>query len=57
MWHPIKAVIPYTVIILYFAGFPTLLVQDTNQQIKDTWTLDNGTSSIPDITNITSDHH
>jgi len=57
MWHPIKVVIPYTVIILYFAGFPTLLVQDTKQHIKDTWTLDNETSSIPDITNITSDHH
>ena len=56
MWHPIKIVIPYTAIILYFASLPTLLVQDTNQRIKDTWTLDNGPSSIPDITNITSDH-
>jgi hypothetical protein len=42
MWHPIKVVIQYTVTISHFAGLPTLLVQDTNQRIKDTWTLNNG---------------
>jgi hypothetical protein len=56
MWHPIKILIPYTVVMLNFEALPTLLVEDTNQCNKETWTLDNGTSSIPDTTDITSDH-